>query len=423
MPTLQNSTKPSWANTGGEQIVYQYQYVAYNQDGELVKGRLSVENEEAATDLLSYVGYQVISLKTYIPFLSLDRLLARFSQIKPSEIILFYRQLALLLESGIDIVTSLELLRGQTSNHTLAVVLGEVITELRSGSQLSAAMDKHPKVFSAICRRSMRVGEQTGGLETILRQVAEYMEKEILAAKGVKGALMYPIIAAVASIVVIGVLVGFVLPAFGDLYSSLGAELPALTRILMDFSGLLQTHGLYLLLGVLIIVVAAAAYIRTPDGRYQFDKLALRIPLLGRINLLKQLSRCCRSISVLFSAGLPLTEIMPLVIEGAGNRVIIKALTDVQDDMLKGEGLSRPMSKNAVFLPMMVQMVKVGEETGNLDTTIMAVAQSYETEAQDKTDSMIKLIQPTMTLVIGGIVGLIALSMMSAMYSIYGQLS
>lgn len=423
MPTLQTSTKPSWANTGGEQIVYQYQYVAYNQNGELVKGRLSGENEEAATDLLSYVGYQVISLKTYIPFLSMDRLLARFSQIKPSEIILFYRQLALLLDSGIDIVTSLELLRGQTANHTLAVVLGEVIAELRSGSQLSAAMDKHPKVFSAICRRSMRVGEQTGGLEIILRQVADYIEKEILAAKGVKGALMYPMIAAVASILVIGVLVGFVLPSFGDLYSSLGAELPALTRILMDLSGLLQTHGLYLLLGVLIIVAAAAAYIRTPDGRFQFDKLALRIPLLGRINLLKQLSRCCRSISVLFSAGLPLTEIMPLVIEGAGNRVIIKALTDVQDDMLKGEGLSRPMSKNSVFLPMMVQMVKVGEETGNLDTTIMAVAQSYETEAQDKTDSMIKLIQPTMTLLIGGMVGLIALSMMSAMYSIYGQLS
>ena len=408
---------------GGEQIVYQYQYVAYKQNGELVKGRLSVENEEAATDLLSYVGYQVISLKTYIPFLSLDRLLARFSQIKPAEIILFYRQLALLLDSGIDIVTSLELLQGQTSNHTLAVVLGEVIAELRSGSQLSAAMDKHPKVFSAICRRSMRVGEQTGGLEIILRQVADYMEKEILAAKGIKGALMYPIIAAVASIAVIGVLVGFVLPSFGDLYSSLGAELPALTRILMDFSGLLQAHGLYLLLGVLIIVAAAAAYVRTPDGRFQFDKLALRIPLLGRINLLKQLSRCCRSISVLFSAGLPLTEIMPLVIEGAGNRVIIKALTDVQEGMLKGEGLSGPMSKNAVFLPMMVQMVKVGEETGNLDTTIMAVAQSYETEAQDKTDSMIKLIQPTMTLLIGGIVGLIALSMMSAMYSIYGQLS
>lgn len=408
---------------GGEQIVYQYQYVAYKQNGELVKGRLSVENEEAATDLLSYVGYQVISLKTYIPFLSLDRLLARFSQIKPAEIILFYRQLALLLDSGIDIVTSLELLQGQTSNHTLAVVLGEVIAELRSGSQLSAAMDKHPKVFSAICRRSMRVGEQTGGLEIILRQVADYMEKEILAAKGIKGALMYPIIAAVASIAVIGVLVGFVLPSFGDLYSSLGAELPALTRILMDFSGLLQSYGLYLLLGVLIIVVAAAAYVRTPDGRFQFDKLALRIPLLGRINLLKQLSRCCRSISVLFSAGLPLTEIMPLVIEGAGNRVIIKALTDVQEGMLKGEGLSGPMSKNAVFLPMMVQMVEVGEETGNLDTTIMAVAQSYETEAQDKTDSMIKLIQPTMTLLIGGIVGLIALSMMSAMYSIYGQLS
>jgi len=282
-------------------------------------------------------------------------------------------------------------------------------------------MDKHPEVFSPICRRSLRVGEQTGGLETILRQVADYMEKELIAVKGVKGALMYPMIAGVATVVVVGVLIGFVLPAFGDLYSSLGAELPLLTRILLGASGILQSHGLYLLLGVLILAVAAAIYLRTPNGKLKWAKIALNLPLIGRVNHLKELARCCRSISLLFHAGLPLTEIMPLVIDGVGNRIMVLALSSVQQDMLKGEGLSVPMAKDKLFLPMMVQMVKVGEETGSLDTTLMAVAQSYETEAQDKTDSIIRLIQPTMTLFIGLVIGVIALSMVSAMYSMYGQ--
>jgi type IV pilus assembly protein PilC len=175
-------------------------------------------------------------------------------------------------------------------------------------------------------------------------------------------------------------------------------------------------------LGGLIVAGIFVMYIRTPKGKYRWDKLALSLPMVGRVNHLKELARCCRSISLLFRAGLPLTEIMSLVIDGVNNVVMVKALTDVQQDMLKGEGLAQPMDKNELFLPMMVQMVKVGEETGNLDTTLMAVAQSYEAEAQDKTESLIKLIQPTMTLLIGLVIGVIALSMLSAMYSIYGQL-
>ena len=147
----------------------------------------------------------------------------------------------------------------------------------------------------------------------------------------------------------------------------------------------------------------------------------LRLPLLGRVNLLNTLSRCCRSIALLFHAGLPLTEVMPLVIQGSNNKAITAALLDVQQDMLKGEGLAQPMAKSDLFLPMMVQMVKVGEETGNLDATLLAVAKSYETEAEDRTKSLIALIQPTMTLLIAVVVGIIALSLVSAMYSMYGQ--
>jgi type IV pilus assembly protein PilC len=383
---------------------------------------LSAASEDSATDLLDYVGYRVVNLRKYVPVISFDKLRSRFSQVKTTEIILFYRQLALLLESGIDIITSLELLRGQTSNGTLNRVLADVIAEVRGGNQLSAAMEKHPKIFSTICRRSLRVGEQTGGLEIILRQVADYMEKEISASKGIKNALTYPIIAAVATVVVVGILVGFVLPAFGTLYSSLGTELPLITRMLLSLSAQFRVHGLKILLGILILAGSIYIYIRTPKGKFKWAKLALTMPLFGRINHLKELARCCRSISLLFRAGLPLTEIMPLVIDGVNNAVIVEALTNVQQDMLKGEGLSQPMTKNEIFLPMMVQMVKVGEETGNLDTTLMAVAQNYEAEAQDKTDAIIRLIQPTMTLLIGVVIALIALSMVSAMYSLYGQM-
>ena len=398
-----------------------YQYIAYSEQGEIVKGKLSAASEEAVNDMLNYAGYRLINLRPYVPFLSFDRLLAQFFRVKPTEVILFYRQLALLLESGISIVTCLELLLGQVSNRTLKRVLGEVISELRSGDQLSVALSKHPDVFSPLCCRSLSIGEQTGGLETMLRQVADYMEKEITASKGIKSALMYPIIASVVTVVVVGVLVIFVLPAFSNLYGSLGAELPALTRMVIDISNMIRSNLLYIMLVLMIAGLLALVYIKTPEGRYKLDKLILRLPMLGRVKHLNELARCCRSISLLFTAGLPLTEVMPLVIQGSSNRVMAQALYEVQQDMLKGEGLSQPMMKNPLFLPMMVQMVKVGEETGNLDTSLLAVAQNYETEAEDKTKSLIGLIQPIMTLIIAGIVGLIALSLVSAMYSMYGQ--
>jgi len=398
-----------------------YQYVAYNENGEIVKGRLSAAGEEAATNLLSYAGYRVINLKPFVPFFSSDRLSANLFQVKPSEIILFYRQLALLLESGINIVTSLELLQSQTANRLLKKSLDEAISDLRSGNQLSTALGKHPNVFSSICCRSLSIGEQTGGLETMLRQMADYMEKEVVARKNIKGALMYPVIASVVTVVVVGVLVVFVLPAFSNLYGSLGAELPTLTRVVIDVAEKLRSNIIYIMLALLVGGGLAFTYIKTPEGRYKWDKLMISMPLIGRINHLNELARYCRSISLLFRAGLPLTEIMPLVIEGGSNKVMTEAMVNVQQDMLKGEGLSQPMNKNALFLPMMVQMMKVGEETGNLDSALLAVAQSYETEAEDKTRSLIALIQPAMTLIIAGVVGLIALSLVSAMYSVYGQ--
>jgi len=400
-----------------------YQYIACTEDNRIVKGKLAAASEEVAADMLAYGGYRVLSLEEVTPFFRAEKLTTCFTPINPTEIIMFSRQLALLLESGTDVVTSLELLQGQLDNRSLKKIIADVVSDVRGGSPLSEAISKHPRAFSTLYHRLVSVGEKTGNLEVVLRRAADYMERSATTQKSVKNALVYPIILVVATIAVIGVMVGFVLPAFAGLYASFGAELPTATRALLAFTDWSQHYGLWVLLAIVAAVAVGFIYTRTPAGKYQWGKIMLTLPRIGRINLLNELSRCCRSISLLYSSGLPLPEIMTLVIQGTNNKAMSKALTEVQQRMIAGGGLSGPMAKNKLFLPLMVQMAAVGEETGNLDNTLNTVADSYETEADDKTKAMVALITPAMTIIIGLIVGFIAVALLSAMYSIYGQVS
>lgn len=395
--------------------------MAYDKNGKAARGRVYASEAAIARDLLTCAGYRSIEVKALVKK-GVGSLLQRgLFRVKPAEIVLFFRQLALLLESGVDIVTSLQLLESQCSNRILAKVLNEVVSELGTGNPLSTCLRSHPEVFPPVYCRTMQVGEQTGNLEVVLRQMADYMEKEINAAKGVKSALMYPIITAIVAIIASVVMITFVLPAFTKLYESFGAELPLATRMLIYVSDILQSYGIFLLMFLFAGGGLFYLYSKTEEGKYRLDKTLLSLPLLGRLNHLKELARCGRSISLLFRAGLPMTEIMSQLISGSNNKVVAKALTNVRQDMVRGEGLSGPMAKYALFFPMFVQMVRVGEETGTLDTTLMAVAQSYETEVDDRVKALIGLIQPTMTVLVGIGVGIITLAMVSAMYSIYGQ--
>jgi len=401
-----------------------FNYLGYNEAKQIVKGTISATSEKAAEEILTHDGYRIINLKPVASFAPNWRtMFPSLFRIKLDVITMFSRQLALLLESGINIVQALELLGEQTSNRTLKRVLSEVVTDLRSGNQLSAALSKHPESFSAMYCRSLNVGEQTGSLEIVLRQMADYMEKEATAAKEVKNALKYPVIIAIVAAVVIGVIVTFVLPAFANLYTVLEVELPPMTRALISATTWLNNNGLYLFGGILIASFLGYVYIRTPGGKLSWDRLSLRLPLLGHIRRLDELAHCCRAMSLLVQSGLPMPEVMSLVVDSSDNRAVKAVLTDVRRDMLKGEGLSRPMAKHRLFLPLMVAMVKVGEETGNIDVTLTAVAQAFETEASDKMRAFIGMIQPAVTLIIGIVVAFICLSLISAMYSMYGQVT
>jgi len=399
-----------------------YAYVAYTEDRRLVKGKLSAISEDAATNLLSYGGYQVVSLKKIVPFFKTEKLVAVFSRVKPREIIMFSRQLALLLESGTDIVTSLELLQSQITNRTLKKILGAVASDIRGGASLSAALSKHPRAFSPIYHRAIAAGEQGGNLEIVLRQMADHIERAVNTEKKIKNALTYPLTVVIVAILVIGLLVTFVLPTFVSLFTAFGADLPLATRMLIGMTDWLGKYGVYLMATIVAAAVLGLVYIRTPAGKYQWDKLTLRLPLVVRIFLLNELSRACRTISLLFKVGIPLPEILAMTMQGTNNKAMAEVLTGVQQELIRGEGLSRPMAQRKLFLPLMVQMVGVGEETGNLDNTLATVAESYEMEADDKTSTAVGFILPAMTIIIGLIVGFIAVALFSAMYGVYGQL-
>jgi len=398
-----------------------FAYVAYTEDKRLVKGKVSAATEQAATQLLGYGGYRVVSLKQAIPFFNAEKLLSRFTRIKPAEIIMFSRQLALLLESGTDIVTALDLLQEQIENQTLKTIITQVAADIRAGSALSVALSKHPRAFSSMYYRAIAAGEQGGNLEVVLRQMASHMEKSVTTEKQVKNALTYPFIIILVAVIVVIILVTFVLPAFTKMYSQFGVELPLVTRILIAITDWFSAYGVFVILAIIAGAIGVYFYIRTPKGKHWWDTTVLKLPVLGRIVHLGELARCCRTMSLLIRIGLPLPEVMAMAIHNSNNKVVGDNLTAVQQELIRGEGLSRPMAKRPLFLPLMTQMVRVGEETGHLDNTLDTVADSFEMDSGEKTKSAVALIQPVMTIIIGLLVGFVVLAMISAMYSIYGQ--
>jgi type IV pilus assembly protein PilC len=401
-----------------------FTYVAYaEEEKKLISGKVSATSEESATELLAYGGYRAFSLQAVRPWFDKERLQTFVARIRPEEIVMFSRQLALLLESGTDIVTSLDLLQNQITNKTLRKMVVQVASDIRGGSSLSAALSKHPRAFSHIYHRAIAAGEQGGNLEVVLRQMADYIERGVVTQKQIKSAMTYPVIVLIVAIAVVAILVTKVFPTFAGLYSQFGAKLPLATRMLIGITHWTNHYGLYLVLVVLVAVVAIIMYIRTPAGKYRWDKMMLRLPVFGRIVHLSELSRCCRTMSMLVKIGLPLPEVMAMTIHSSNNKFVIENLTGVQQELIRGEGLSRPMEKRKLFLPMMTQMVRVGEETGNLENTLSTVALDFEAESSDKTKAAVALIQPAVTVFIGLVIGFIVVAMFSAMYSVYSQLN
>ena len=401
----------------------EYEYVGYTAERRVTKGKITADNENDAGGKLSRDGYQVLSLKTVAaPFFTAGMPSFFEKGAKQEEIIMFSRQLALLLESGVGIVQSLELLKAQTTNKALAKMLDIIVIDLRAGNPLSASLLKHPKAFNKMYCKIVAVGEQIGQLEGVLRNLASYEEQSSAAARKIKQAMTYPIIVLVLAVAVGFLAVTFVLPPIMDMFKTLGGQLPLITQILIAVVMFMGSYGVYVMLAVVVACLLLYRYSKTPNGTLMKDRLMLSVPVIGRLNQVNALSRICRSITLLFRSGLPLPDILTLTAESSGNKVISNALMQVEQDIIKGDALAMAMRKQPVFLPLMVEMTRVGEETGKTEVVMQKLADFYEDEVNQLTRNLSSIIEPVLMLIMGGAVGFFAVSMMQPMYSVMANI-
>ncbi|MDP3879733.1 MAG: type II secretion system F family protein [Dehalococcoidales bacterium] len=399
-----------------------YRYQASTIQGKIIKGTIKAVGEIEAERLLIGQGYHPLNVEVVPSMFSLEEALPSLFQIKPRDVIVFSRQLATLLKSGISLLPALEILQGQVTNsRAFKKILGSIVDDIGAGSSFTQSIAKHPNAFSEIYCRTVAVGEQTGNLELVLNRMGDYLERQGAVAKKVKGALTYPMMVLGVGLVVGVILMVVVMPQLLGMFESLNVELPLPTRILIGVTEILTGYPLYFLIGGAALGALALWLVKQPTGRRLLDRARLKAPLIGPPTLMGELARFTRTMSVLIAAGLSLQEIMELIPQSSDNRIIRDALNRVGDGLVLGEGLSEPMSRIDIFPPLLIQMVAVGEESNTLDFTLDVVADFYEVTAEEKTNSIVGMIGPLSTIFIALFVGLIAISVLMPMYAITGS--
>ena len=398
-----------------------YRYVASTVHGRTVKGTVKAGSEIEAERLIVGRGLNPSHVEVAPSMFSLEEAFPSLFKVKPKDVIVFSRQLATLLRSGISLLPALEILQEQVAtSRAFARILGTVTNDIRSGSSFSQAISKHPRAFNEIYCRTITVGEETGSLESVLHQMADFLEKQSAMAQKIGKALTYPALVLGAGVVVVIILITVVMPQLLDMFTSMSVELPLPTRILIGLTNIFADYTLYLVIAAAVLVAVALWLVKQPTGRRILDRLRLTMPVLGPPALMSELGRFARTLSVMVSAGLKLQEIMEIAPQATNNRVFRSALSHVHERLILGEGLSEPMSHIKLFPPLLVQMVAVGEESNTLDFTMGVVADFYETAAEERTSAMVGMIGPVSTIGIALLVGFIALAVILPMYTLTG---
>ena len=396
-----------------------YQYRAYTLDRWIVQGTVDAASESLAEEALYQAGYhRVLKLREVNPGLKLSRWLPSLFGVKSPDVIDFLRQLAALLGSGIPILTALQLLGEQAPSVALKKVIAGLVKKLQEGSSFSQALTKYPQAFPDAYCQVIRASELTGNLEFSLRQVANYMEKETAATKKARRALVYPAFVLLLAVGVLVMLTVIALPPLVQLFAELGGQLPWTTELVLVLGSFLINYKFYILGALAALVILIIVYLRQPAGKLAMDRLMLKIPVIGNISIQRSMCRFCQTTSMLLRAGLPLPQIMNVVAGTIRNVVIRQALQKVRGKLVQGQGLSQPMAACPVFPQLLVEMVVVGETTGNLDTTLDTMAGIYEQRVEQRVQALISMIEPALIVVVALVVAFIAVSMIMPLYSI-----
>jgi type IV pilus assembly protein PilC len=395
-----------------------FKYTATDPQGAKTSGSISAATIARARQALAERELQVIDIGAKKGVLQFE---ITKKGVPRQEIMHLSRQLAAFIRSGVPILDAIQVIADETGNTSLRGILTDISDALRGGEPLSAAIAAHGHVFPRFYVDMIRAAELTGRLDVVLDQLSLYIERDLEARQKIRSAMAYPLIIVVLSVVVIVILAAFVLPRFKQFFESLHARLPLPTRMLLAMSSFVENWWWAIIGVVLVAGLALYGFLKTEAGRKIRDRIFLGLPVVGDVVLFSIVERFCRILGALVQAGVPLPDAMEVVSEGTNNRIFESGLTTVREAMLEGEGIAKPIARTDLFPSAVVQMMRVGEETGTLDQQLELSASFYERELSYKIKRLTTYFEPAVILAVGLIVGFVAVAVVSAMYGIFRQ--
>jgi type IV pilus assembly protein PilC len=336
---------------------------------------------------------------------------------------IFTRQFSVMIDAGLPLVQCLDILGKQEPHKNFSAVILKVREDVEGGASLADSMKRHPKTFDALYSNMVAAGEAGGILDTILKRLAVYIEKNVKLIGDVKSAMIYPVAVIVIAVIVVGAILWKVIPTFASLFSGLGAELPLPTRIVIAASDFVVAWGWVILIALGIIGYLVRRYYHTENGRFVIDAILLKLPVLGNILRKVAVARFCRTLSTLLSSGVPILDGLDITARTAGNAIIERAIQTTRTGIERGETVSGPLKETKVFPSMVVQMINVGETTGALDTMLSKIADFYEDEVDSAVAGMLTLLEPVMIAFLGVVVGGIVIAMYLPIFDLISKLT
>lgn len=398
-----------------------FTYRAINEAGSTVSGELEADSAESASSILASRGYiptRVKEQRSALPGIQLSTLVQKLTPIKAPELILFTKQFNTMIRAGVSMLTMLRVLEDQTENPKLKRILASMHQDIKEGASLHDAFSKHPGVFSPLYCSMIRAGETSGALPEVLQRLTYIIEHEHKVKSDIKAALMYPIIVVVFLVIAFFVLLTAVVPKFVNIFKSAGLTLPLPTKICMILYQFL-VHYWYIG-GTIALVIGLALYfyLKTDRGKYVRDSLLMKIPVVGPLFVKSAISRFASIFSILQSSGVDVLDAMDILGGTIGNRAIAHEFQGIRDRLAEGHGISGPLRQAKYFTPMIINMVAIGEESGNLEEMLQEVAAHYDAEVEYATKNLSEAIAPVLTIGLAAVVGFFALAIFLPMWDL-----
>lgn len=397
-----------------------YKYEGRNKTGKKT-GVLTSPSKQEAVSQLRELGVRVIHISE-VPQTFLTKELSLGNPVKLKDFVVFLRQFATLIKAGVTIIDSMKILANQTSSKHLKRTLIDVEADLREGNSLSSSTAKHKKIFSNLFINMVRVGEVSGNLDDTLERLATHFEKQNRTKQKVKAAMAYPAVIAVIAMAVVIFLLISVVPTFVEMFADFDAELPAITKFVMNASQFMQAFWWLIVLFFFTVIISIMIIRQQKQSKYYLDYFILRMPLFGKMIQKAVLARMTRTLSSLLSSSVPILQSLAVVETIVENEVIARVIKDSRSALEKGKSMTEPMKRHWAFPPLIISMISIGESSGSLDEMLGKVASFYEEEVENTTDQLKSLIEPLMIVLLSGIVGLIVTSIMVPMFDIFNKI-